>query len=212
MTLNHPHPDEDDGLQKEKSNGFQDERKEVESQLHQLYGLFGSKAIPKFHLPREQDIPPLHKDLLFPCHHMTPTLENYFNSLATLNVLEVHHQHRDQGSFYARKITLSFGTKIAELALMVVDLTQLNEMVVKDVVAASIPMGRILSSHKVATKVTVHHLVCLENDVEEPHNGKKEDDGENIIFPAFARVASIQCDGKPAIRLLEILNSDAFDK
>lgn len=167
-------------------------------ELNRLFEVFGQDFITDFTDIQEEEVPAPMQDLLSPNHHMTHAIEKHFNTPTTLQVWGVFNT----GSHYARKITLSVEDRVVQYAFIIVDLQQLGANAATDVLEGVIPMGRILAKHKINTQVSVKNLLHIENSAHI---------GQHLPLPAYGRVASIMCNDKPAIQVMEVLNTNAFN-
>ena len=150
--------------------------------------------------PVEADLlPPSYRRLLDHTEHMTPTLKAFHGRAVALKVLAYH----DNGPWYRRKIVLTIPPreKIVEFGLVRINLGTLDDKVRDEVTTRRRPLGDILISSGVMTRVNplwflrIQSSSCLASYLEPPS-------GE----PCFGRLATIYCDGRPAIELLEIVS------
>jgi len=144
------------------------------------------------------DVPQPYRQLLDHTQHMTVTVEGYFNDAVDVEVREV----AQAGPQYARKITLRLrhGTKVVQYGVIGVDLDALDAGVAADIVAGKTPLGRVLIDHDVLRVVEpVQFLrVALPADLAAVM-------GVPAGSVTYGRLGLISADGRPAIRVAEIL-------
>jgi len=144
------------------------------------------------------DMPQPYRQLLDHTQHMTVTVEAYFNDAVDVEVHEVARH----GPQYARKITLRLrhGTKVVQYGLIGVDLDALDVDVAAEIVAGETPLGRVLIEHDVLRVVEpVQFLrVALPADLAAVM-------GVPAGSVTYGRLGLISADGRPAIRVAEIL-------
>ena len=140
-----------------------------------------------------------YRELLDHTHHMTVTLEERYGAPVHLEVLKVHHS----GNSYSRKLILRAGEHgpVVLAGIMRFRLECVDQEVSEEILAAEIPLGRILIEHQVLRKIeTVAFLrFPLENSF-----GKLLDAAGKESF-TYGRLAIIFCDGEPAVELLELI-------
>lgn len=144
------------------------------------------------------DLPPDYRRLLAHNDHMTVAVEEFHRSPVDVRILDrrVTHTH------YARKILLtrqSDGT-VVQFGIMRVNLEFLPPEVRTEIEREQTPLGRILIEHDVHRRVQLFSLRRIQL-------------GEELrrLFdrPAssvtYGRTAVIDCNGAPAVELLEIV-------
>jgi hypothetical protein len=152
--------------------------------------LEGILAIPSTAIPEPG------RSLLGHTDHMTETLARHYVGRPGLVVNDCRVDGRD----YSRRIALTFAGKVIQHALMHVDLSLLPSAVADAIREQKLPLGEVLIRHRVATRVRPCGFVELEPGcpllrwLGEPASGK-----------LYGRFAEIDCDGSPAIEVLEIL-------
>jgi len=140
-----------------------------------------------------------YRELLDHTHHMTVTLEERYGAPVHLEVLKVQHS----GNSYSRKLILRAGQHgpVVLAGIMRFRLECVDQEVSEEILAAEIPLGRILIEHQVLRKIeTVAFLrFPLGNSF-----GKLLDAAGKESF-TYGRLAIIFCDGEPAVELLELI-------
>lgn len=130
--------------------------------------------------------------------HMTVTVERYHNCPVTVEVLATqstdHH--------YARKILLRRETDraVVQFGIVRIDFAYLSDEVRQQIESQSAPLGRILIGHNVFRDVHLSKLwkVTPGADLQRHFNLPSP-------VPSYGRTAVIDCNGEPAIELLEIV-------
>lgn len=130
-------------------------------------------------------------------HHMTVTVESYHGGPVDVAVLD----RRTVGRHYCRKIVLKKqGTdQVVLFGIVRFDLNTVSPEVREEILREQIPLGRILIQHNVHRKVelgTVLKIVAGPGLCDllrlPPHTA------------TYGRLATIFCNGQPAVDLLEI--------
>lgn len=136
--------------------------------------------------------------LLVHDEHMTLRLEQHFGAALRLRVLA----DRVEGGVYRRRIVLTpqGNDRVVELGVVRIRLDHLPDAARNEVLAKTAPLGDILTRHGVMTKVRPQAYYRF--DATDPALAPISADGRAELF---GRVATIDCDGRPAIELLEII-------
>ncbi|HTU27603.1 MAG TPA: hypothetical protein VMF30_19490 [Pirellulales bacterium] len=143
-------------------------------------------------------LPPVYQGLLAHQNHMTVTVERYHRSPVDVHVLET----RISGEHYARKILLTRQSDgaVVQFGIVRLNFAHVDADVRREVESQQIPLGRVLIAHNVLREI---HLLRL----------WQIDPGPDLVklfdLPApqalYGRTAIIDCNGEPAIELLEIV-------
>jgi chorismate-pyruvate lyase len=172
--------------------------------LQTLTGLFyGSRdALGQFSEVSVEAMPQPYRRLLAHNDHMTVTVEDYHGSPVDVRVLQRHATQ----SHYAREILLARQTDAAvvQYGIMRVNLAYLPAEVQDRIRGEQTPLGRILIEHDVLRRVQLFSLRRVELG---PGLG-----GHFQCSPGtttYGRTALIECNGVPAIELLEIVSPAA---
>ncbi len=129
--------------------------------------------------------------------HMTVTMEKYHQSTVDVRIID----RRQDGDVYSRKILLlKNGTdEIVQFGIVRFDLQYVIEPVRREIVTGETPLGRVLINHNVLRHIDLGALLRI--NVGEPlaryFQIKR---GEET----YGRLATIFCDQRPAVDLLEI--------
>jgi chorismate-pyruvate lyase len=150
--------------------------------------------VPQYRFVESSAVPEPYFTLLCHDHHMTVTLEKYHGGPVELHKLAIKHE----GDIYARKLLLTRqGTHdVVMFGIVRIDLSWCSAQVREEIVAAKTPLGRILIQHDVLRRVAFHRCAYF------PGGGELE---RRIALPTYGRLATIYCNDRPSIELLEII-------
>lgn len=141
--------------------------------------------------------PEPYKTLLVHQHHMTVTMESYHGCSVDVRVLE----RRLDGEDYSRKILLvKSGTDtVVQFGIVQLHLQFVSQTVRDEILAGQIPLGRVLIKHDVLRQIDLGAILKIAPgpQLQEYFNCQETD-------ITYGRLATIFCDQKPAIDLLEI--------
>lgn len=148
------------------------------------------------HIPASQTPEP-HKTLLAHDHHMTLSLESYLGAPVDVRVVD----RRLDGDIYSRKIILlKSGTEqVVMFGIVRLNLAYVTLAVRDEILAERTPLGRVLIEHNVLREVNLGAMLRI---VAGP--------GLARLLPmkpgetTYGRLATIFCNLRPAIDLLEI--------
>ena len=129
---------------------------------------------------------------------MTVTVEKHYGSPVDVKVLDSSHQ----GDSYARKIllTLQKSGKVVQFGLVRVRFQHVSDEVRDRIVAGKTPLGRVLIENNVLRTITpTAFLRILPGPAMLDWFAMKE------VAAVYGRLAVIDCDGQPAVEVLEIL-------
>ena len=148
------------------------------------------------HVPSAMTPEP-YKTLLAHDHHMTVAMESFHKSPVDVRVLE----KRLEGDLYSRKIVLlKQGTdQVVQFGIVRFDLKSVSDRVRVEILNEKTPLGRILIQHNVFLHIDLGAILRitagpgLSAALQMPLHGQ-----------TFGRLATIFCDGRPAVDLLEI--------
>jgi chorismate-pyruvate lyase len=154
---------------------------------------------------RPDELPDPYRELLDHRSHMTVAMERWCGGQVGLEVVAArvapsvgsggHGQ-------YAREILLTRGSRaVVQHGIVRIDLSLLDAVTVAAILAAKIPLGRILIEANLLRDV---HDVGLLEVVPGPHLRRLFGPEATHGARTFGRVAEISLGGKPAIELLEI--------
>lgn len=145
-----------------------------------------------------QDVPVPSHDLLVHNHHMTVTVERFYESKVNVQVIQSRLDQRH----YSRKILLARESDglVVQYGIVRLNLDVLAPAVQEEIQSQETPLGRILINHNVLREVKLVGLCKIEAS-QELAEYFKIDPGATV----FGRTALIFCDGNPAIELLEVV-------
>ena len=164
-----------------------------------LFALFPlSSFLAHYETVAADQVPPPYQGLLVHEHHMTVTVEAFHKEKVDVKVLE----QRRGGQAYARKILLvtQKTRRVVQSGLVRIHLQYCSPEVREEILSTRTPLGRILIQHNVLRRIepTVFMRVVPGPPMMEWFNLTEP-------RPTYGRQATIHCDGKPAIELLEIV-------
>lgn len=141
--------------------------------------------------------PEPYKGLLVHDLHMTVTMETFHRSPVDVKVID----RRLDGDLYNRKILLTkHGTDtVVQFGLVQFDFQYVTEAVRREIVEEQIPLGRVLINHNVLRQVDLNAILRITAG---PGLAEYLQMPEGAV--TYGRVATIFCNQKPAIDLLEI--------
>ncbi|QDT37448.1 hypothetical protein [Stratiformator vulcanicus] len=169
------------------------------TELDAMIGMFadsGELIRHAEHVPAAM-VPENYRCLLAHDEHMTVAMEAKHESTVDVNVI----RERLEGDVYYREITLTkTGTdKVVQYGLVKFDFSWVGDDVRKEILSKETPLGRVLIRHNVLRHVDLGALLRVEigprlASLLECEVGRE----------VYGRLATIFCDGKPAVDLLEI--------
>jgi chorismate-pyruvate lyase len=129
---------------------------------------------------------------------MTVTVENFHGCPVDVRVLEVEQS----GHHYARKILLTRQSDgaVVQFGIMRLNFNCVSDQIRRDIESQQIPLGRVLIQHNV---LRVIHLDSLWRVQPGPDLCHLLDVGPEEA--TYGRTAVIDCNGEPAVELLEIV-------
>ncbi len=173
--------------------------------LRELYRLFDTGTaddLPEYEFVPADEVPAPYHGLLVHDKHMTVTVEAYHGDRVNVRVLARRHVGND----YARRIllTLAGSGRVVQFGIMRVRLDLCDPEVRESIVAAQVPLGRILIEHDVLRRIEPKaYLRVL------PGPAMMSWFGDAGSRPTFGRLALIHCNRQPAVELIEIVAPEA---
>lgn len=160
-----------------------------EPEGHQLY-------LSAEHVAKEATPEPYHRMLVHE-HHMTISMESFHDCTVDVEVMA----SRFENGLYLRKIRLHrSGTKEAiQFGYVRFNLDFVTEKVRAEILEERVPLGRILIQHNVFRHVDLGAILRFTAGP-----GLAEYLNVNVGQVTFGRLATIFCNGSPAIDLLEV--------
>lgn len=163
-----------------------------------MLAFFGDSEVPLARTIAAQAIPGPYRPLLAHSGHMTETLERHHGGALSVQPYRI----RREGDIYGRRIDL-FAAGVdgpVMTGIMIFNLALVAAKVRDEIVAAQSPLGEILIRHRILRRVAPDAF--LEFDREDPLAARF---GGGVSAPAYGRLATIDCDQRPAVDLLEIV-------
>ena len=148
------------------------------------------------HVAKEATPEPYHRMLVHE-HHMTISMESFHDCTVDVEVMA----SRFEDGLYLRKIRLhKSGTKNAiQFGYVRFNLDYVTEKVRAEILSEKIPLGRVLIQHNVFRHVDLGAILRFTAGP-----GMAEYLNMNIGQTTYGRLATIFCNGVPAIDLLEV--------
>ena len=168
--------------------------------LDTLVGLFypQPEQLGRFEEVDSRELSRDYRMLLAHDSHMTVTVERFHNTAVDVRVLE----SQLTGQHYARKILLARQSDgvVVQYGIMRLDFAAVSPEVRREVESQQTPLGRILIRHNI---LRVVHLTKLWRVT--PGDDLRSLFGLADDQITYGRTAIIDCDGEPAVELLEIV-------
>ena len=141
--------------------------------------------------------PEPYKSLLVHSHHMTVTMESHHGCAVDVRVLNQRLQDED----YCRKILLlkSDTEIVVQFGIVRLHMQYISPAVRDEILAGKIPLGRVLINHNVLRQIDLGAVLKIAPGplLQEYFQCQPAD-------VVYGRLATIFCDGHPAIDLLEV--------
>jgi chorismate-pyruvate lyase len=170
-------------------------------ELEQLVSLFPeTEHSPLYHearhVPREAVPEPYHRMLVHE-HHMTVNMEAYHNCKVEVEVIEA----RFIDDLYCRKILLrnAVTNEVVQFGIVRFNFTFVTDAVRKEIESQEIPLGRVLIQHNVLRHIDLGAIIELNAGPALAHYLQMAEKATT-----YGRMATIFCDGLPAVDLLEV--------
>lgn len=169
-------------------------------ELGRLQSLFSSpeKLIEHAEHVAHGLVPEPYHRLLVHEHHMTVTMENFHGTPVTVQVL---HAGFNDDWVYHRKILLrrSDNGRVVQFGLVRFDFSYVTTQVKEEIVAGKTPLGRILINHNVLRHIDLGPVLRII-----PGDELREYFQCPAGTQTYGRLATIFCNSKPAVDLLEV--------
>lgn len=142
-------------------------------------------------------VPSPYGQLLAHNHHMTVTMEKYHQTPVDVRIIARRHE----GDIYSRKIILvKTGTDIpVQFGIVRFNFEYVTPAVCDEIIAGDIPLGRVLINHNVLRHIDLGAVLKITAGPELAEHLAMEPGGET-----YGRLATIFCNQKPAVDLLEV--------
>lgn len=148
------------------------------------------------HIAREATPEPYHRMLVHE-HHMTVTMESFHNCSVDVEVVA----SRYEDDLYCRKILLKkHGTDVnVQFGIVRFNFSYVTDSVRQQIESGTIPLGRVLIQHNVLRHIDLGAILKFQAGPGLSHYLQME-----VGQETFGRMATIFCNGSPAVDLLEI--------
>ena len=170
-------------------------------ELEQLCSLFPEPADEPLYLSAEhvarESTPEPYRQMLVHGHHMTVNMEEYHKTTVDVEVVDAG----PQGDMYCRKILLRKHDSdvVVQFGIVRFNFDFVTDAVRRDIESESIPLGRVLIQHNVLRHIDLGAIIRFEAGPALARYLQMEK-GEIT----YGRMATIFCNGSPAVDLLEI--------
>ena len=163
-----------------------------------MLAFFGDSEVPLARSVAAAAVPEPYRSLLVHNGHMTEALERHHGGAPSVRPYRI----RREGDIYGRRIDLHVpGCEGPVMTgIMIFNLALVGATVREEIVRAESPLGEILIHHRILRRVAPDAL--LEFD---PRDALVARFGRAGSKPAYGRLATIDCDRRPAVDLLEIV-------
>ncbi|MCY2962564.1 MAG: hypothetical protein NT069_02755 [Planctomycetota bacterium] len=168
-------------------------------ELHEMLDWFpgGESLVTKAeHFPSSQTPEP-YKQLLVHDRHMTITMEKYYKTPVRVRVLA----RRQEGNSYLRHIVLERCDTgaVVQFGIVRFDFSYVTDAVRDEILAEQTPLGRILINYNVLRHIDLGAIVKIQ-----PGEALQRLFGCPADCVVYGRLATIFCNQKPAVDLLEV--------
>lgn len=169
------------------------------AELHALVDLFPE---PEPLIARAEHVaaplmPEPYREMLAHEHHMTVAMERHHGGPVDVTVLD----RRQTGGLYCRKILLTKrGTdQVVQFGIVRFDFQYVTDAVRREILAGDTPLGHVLIRHNVLRHIDLGALLRIEAGP-----GLAKHLAMSVGGVTYGRLATIFCNGRPAVDLLEI--------
>ncbi|HZZ72198.1 MAG TPA: hypothetical protein VFE24_08085 [Pirellulales bacterium] len=174
-------------------------RPDLQTLIHLFYA--DGERLGQFTEMTSEQLPATARSLLAHEKHMTVTVEAFHHSPVDVEVLETNVTPRH----YARKILLRRQSDggVVQFGIMRIDLSVLNEKTRREIESEKTPLGRVLIQNQVLREIHLDSLWKIE-----PGSDLQELFGISPAQTVYGRTALIDCNGHPAVELIEIVTPE----
>lgn len=143
------------------------------------------------------ETPEPYRSLLAHEHHMTVTMEQFHQCSVDVQVI----QEQFQDPLYTREIVLTrAGTdQVVQFGLVRFDFTYVTPAVKTEILAKRLPLGRVLIRHNVLRHINLRAILKI---IPGPALRQRMQLSDSL--PVYGRMATIFCNDRPAVDLLEV--------
>jgi len=163
-----------------------------------MLAFFGDSEVPLARALDDAAIPEPYRRLLAHNGHMTEVLERHHGGALAVRPYRIHRE----GDIYGRRIDL-FAAGVdgpVMTGIMIFNLALVTSEVREEIVAARSPLGEILIRRRILRRVAPDAFLAFD-----PRDPLVARFGSDASKPAYGRIATIDCDRRPAVDLLEIV-------
>lgn len=175
-------------------------------ELEKLLALFpgGGKLVSSAEHVASALVPEPYRRLLVHDHHMTVTMEEFHQARVRVRVVE----RAREGGIYSRKILLvaEESGRVVQFGIVRFDLSYVTDAVRQEILAEREPLGRILINYNVLRHIDLGALLRLRCGPELAGYF-----GCPAGQSTYGRLATIFCNQKPAVDLLEVPSPVGID-
>jgi len=163
-----------------------------------MLAYFGDSEVPRARAVDGASIPAPYRPLLVHNGHMTEVLERHHGGALVVRPYRIHRE----GELYGRRLDLHAAgiDRPVMTGIMIFNLALVAATVRDEILAAASPLGEILIRHRILRRVVPD--AYLEFDATDPLLARFD-----LASPrrAYGRLATIDCNRRPAVDLLEIV-------
>tara|TARA_R110002020_G_scaffold175196_2_gene367089 strand:- start:846 stop:1400 length:555 start_codon:yes stop_codon:yes gene_type:complete len=141
--------------------------------------------------------PEPYKSMLVHEHHMTVTMENYHQSSVEVQVLD---RNPDESNYGRKILLLKEGTdEVVQFGIVRFNFEYVTEEVKQEIIDENIPLGRVLITHNVLRHIDLGAILKVKCGPTLAKHFNCE-----VGTETYGRLATIFCNNRPAVDLLEI--------
>ena len=162
-----------------------------------MLAFFGDSEVPRAVALDPDALPARPRALLAHNGHMTEVLTQHHGASLSVRPYRIHRE----GDLYGRRLDLfaSGDPQPVMTGVMIFNLALVAAAVRDEIVAAQSPLGEILIRHRILRRVAADAFLRFDADDPLAQRFGIADQ------PAYGRLATIDCDQRPAVDLLEIV-------
>lgn len=168
-------------------------------ELNSLFELFPKSELllaAAEHVPAST-VPEPYQSMLVHDHHMTVTMENYHRCSVEVQVLD---RQQDEKNYTRKILLLKQGTdEVVQFGIVRFNFEYVTEEVMQEIIDEETPLGRVLIQHNVLRHIDLGAILKVETG---PTLSEYFSCPEKTI--TYGRLATIFCNNRPAVDLLEI--------
>ena len=163
-----------------------------------MLAFFGDSEVPLAEPLAAEDLPEPYQKLLAHNGHMTEVLSAHHGAALTVRPYWIHHI----GELYGRRLDLLAGDEPRPVmtGIMIFNLALVAPPVRQEILQAQSPLGEILIRRRILRRVVADAFLRFAAD--DPLTARFASPAPR---PAYGRLATIDCDGRSAVDLLEIV-------